>query len=75
MYSQQYSTETVTLSSDEMVAEASLKMNESLNHRLLNSTLIRINTMGEFSDSAYNMKSNFVCLEKIGTDMPFEAVK
>ena len=67
-----YQKVSVSRSAEEMVAEASSKMSESLNQRLSESTLVRISTSGDFSDSAYVMKSSFVCLEKIGTDKPFE---
>ena len=60
------------LSYDEMTAVASEKMYNQLNERLSDATLIRIGTEGEFLDSDYVMISDFVCLEKIGADLPFE---
>lgn len=74
-FSVPYTIETAVRSAEETVSMASEQMSKSLSERLASTTLVRINTVGEFSDSAYTMKTNFVCLEKIGTDMPFEAIE
>ena len=55
-----------------MAEEASAKMTKELSERLASSTLIRIRTDGQFSENVYTMISNFVCLEEIGADLPFE---
>ena len=72
-YAVPYEIKSILLTAEEMTEEATLKMSEALNKRLANATLVRISTDGGFSDSAYNMISSFVCLEEIGTDLPFKA--
>ena len=71
-YTVPYEIKNILLTAEQMTAEASLKMGDALNERLSDATLVRIRTDGAFSDSAYNMISSFVCLEEIGSDLPFE---
>ena len=67
-----YYTEDVTVSEEEMVSEASCKMTELLSERLAESTLVKLKTWGGFADGGYAMVSDFVCIEQIGCDLPFE---
>jgi len=67
-----YTISETQLSHEEMAEEASAKMTKELSERLASSTLIRIRTDGQFSENIYTMISNFVCLEEIGADLPFE---
>lgn len=67
-----YNSEDVRLTDEEMVAEASDKMSQSLTERLRESTLLKIKTYGRFTDGAYTMVSDFVCMEQIGCDLSFE---
>ena len=67
-----YCTEDVTVSEEEMVSEASCKMTELLSERLAESTLVKLKTWGGFADGGYAMVSDFVCIEQIGCDLPFE---
>ncbi len=71
-YAVPYEVKDIKLTAEEMTAEAMQKMSDALNERLLGATLVRISTDGSFSESAYNMISNFVCLEEIGADLPFK---
>jgi len=67
-----YSTEEMQISEEEMVREASSKMADLLSERLVDSTLLKIKTEGSFEDGEYKMKSSFICIEQIGSDLPFE---
>lgn len=67
-----YNFEDVKLTDEEMVTEASDKMSHLLSERLRESTLLKIKTYGGFTDGVYGMVSDFVCMEQIGYDLPFE---
>ena len=70
-YAVPYSVKRVELGEDEMARRASDEMASRLSERLRGATLVRISTEGAFLDSSYVMKTEFVCLEEIGTDLPF----
>jgi len=57
----------------EMTDMASFKMQELLNQRLADSTLVKIKTEAEFSDSSYVMKSSILRLSDISITLPFVA--
>lgn len=67
-----YSVEEAKLTDEEMVREASDKMSRLLSERLRESSLLKIKTYGEFTDGAYEMVSDFVCMERIDCNLPFE---
>ncbi len=67
--------ETVILSHDEMVSEASALTEQLLAELLKNSTLIRIKTSGSFTDGKYTMVTDMVYTEEIGCDLPFEIIQ
>jgi similar to stage IV sporulation protein len=72
IYSVPYTVSKEQLSSEEMTEEAASKMTQELSERLAASTLVRIRTEGQFFENNYTMISNFVCIEEIGVDLPFE---
>lgn len=72
IYSVPYTVSKERLSSEEMAEEAASKMTKELSERLVASTLVRIRTEGQFYENNYTMISNFVCIEEIGADLPFE---
>ena len=71
-YAVSYVAESVQLTSEEMAEEASKRLADLLDARLRDATLLKIRTAGEFSENSYAMYSSFICLEKIGVDLPFE---
>ena len=73
-YAVPYEIKSIRLAPDEVTAEATRKMSDLLNERLSGATLVRISTDGRFADSVYSMVSNFVCLENIATDLPFNVI-
>ena len=60
------------LTKDETVALASERMSSLVCDRLKDSTLLRIKTAAEFKDRAYVISTNFVCVEDISKEIPFE---
>jgi hypothetical protein len=73
-YTVPYEIKSIRLSHEEMAEEAVQKMSTALNERLSGATLVRISTDGSFSESLYRMVTDFVCLESIGTDLPFNVI-
>ena len=56
---------------DEIILKGSILMNEKINDRLRDSTLLRIKTEAEFTDRAYIICTSFVSVEDISKEMPF----
>lgn len=67
-----YFAKEIDVGEEEMTDIASLEMSKMLSERLADATLLKIRTDGIFLDDEYVMTSDFVCIEQIGRDLPFE---
>ena len=71
-YIQEFTLEEVTRTSEEMTGIARDELGLMLSQRLAGSSLVRLHTEGDFHGSEYLMKTSFICLEEIGTPLPFD---
>ncbi len=72
-YGATYGERVVNLTADEMTGLASLEMQNTLQKKLKDATLLKIRTEAEFLTDRYVMRSNIVYTENIGADLPFDA--
>ena len=67
-----YTIETAALTSDEMTAEASKLLRQKLSESLTDATLLRIRTLGKFTDEGYTMHASLVVLRDAATNLGFK---
>lgn len=67
-----YEIKTRRLSEEEMISIASDRITDVLASRFEESLLLKISTKGEFEKNGYKMQTEFVCIEDIMENVPFE---
>ena len=71
-YTPIYETETVTLTDEELVDIASDRLRLATITRIAEADLVRLSTMGQFTDTGYTMSNDIIYVIDIGSERAFD---